>query len=58
MATKRRFDGATYETEHDLERLSTQLERVKSLMLDGAVNEYTLITNSYTVFRGASYGKG
>jgi len=35
MATKRRFDGATYEPEHDLERLSTQLERVKSLMLDG-----------------------
>lgn len=29
------FDGSTYEPEHDQERLSTQMERVKHLMLDG-----------------------
>lgn len=29
------FDGETYAAEHDKDRLSTQLERVKRLMLDG-----------------------
>ncbi len=30
-----RFDGVTYEKEHDQERLTNQLERVKNLMADG-----------------------
>lgn len=29
------FDGATYQPEHDHERLATQLERVNLLMRDG-----------------------
>jgi hypothetical protein len=29
------FDGVTYEPEHDKDRLSGQLKRVKKLMLDG-----------------------
>ena len=29
------FDGATYEPEHDQKRLTSQLARVKALMLDG-----------------------
>lgn len=29
------FDGATYEPEHDKERLNTQLARVKRVMADG-----------------------
>lgn len=29
------FDGATYDPDQDQERLSSQLERVKKLMLDG-----------------------
>lgn len=30
-----RFDGATYEKAHDLKRLSSQLQAVRDLMLDG-----------------------
>lgn len=30
-----RFDGETYEPEHDRERLGTQLEKVRDLMRDG-----------------------
>lgn len=33
--TKRRFDGATYEPEHDDARLSAQIDRIKAVMLDG-----------------------
>jgi hypothetical protein len=29
------FDGETYEAEHDLERLSSQLEKVKAVLLRG-----------------------
>ena len=29
------FDGETYEAEHDLERLTSQLERVKAVLLRG-----------------------
>ena len=35
MTTLFDFDGSTYEPTQDRERLNTQLERVKSLMLDG-----------------------
>lgn len=31
----RRFDGKTYSPEHDRERLSSQFDRVRDLMLDG-----------------------
>ena len=31
----RHFDGATYDRQHDQQRLTTQLERVLALMLDG-----------------------
>jgi hypothetical protein len=39
------FDGATYEPEHDKARLTTQLERVKALMLDGQWRTLAKIQN-------------
>lgn len=35
LDSTKEFDGATYEPEHDKARLTSQLERVKALMLDG-----------------------
>ena len=48
-----KFDGSTYEPEHDQARLTSQLEKVKALMADG---QWRTLANIHAKVGGSEAG--